>query len=153
VRRAAVLAALTVVSLAALVLALGPTSGGGDDAVALTSLEEAEGTWEADDASAAPAGLVAPVRVVVEKGGLFVETGCNTGRGPAHVEDGRLVVDALATTRRACVPPLDAQERWVLEMLQSGPLVTREGAALVLTWGETEIHRLGFRRLDPGAGG
>lgn len=133
---------IVVVVAAALVVALGPRMGGRARATPVSSLEEVIGTWEATSAPDAPTDLSAPVRLVVVEGGLFVETGCNTARGPAHVEDSRLVVEALAATRRACVPPLDTQEQWVLEMLDSRPVLQHSGSALVFQWGDSGQYLL-----------
>lgn len=145
--------AVAVLAAAVLVLVLSPTGPDDADGTApIAALAEVAGTYAAVDAADAPAALVAPVVLQVADGGIFVETGCNTGRGPAHVEAGRLVVEALATTRMACVPPVAAQEQWVLEMLDSGPRLERSVAGLTLQWGDGEPYRLGFEAVDAGDG-
>ncbi len=138
-----------VIAVGALTLLLTSRPGGGPEGTPVGSLEEVLGTFQAVDTAGAPAPLVAPVGLEVAPGGVFVDTGCNTGRGPAHVTDGRLVVDAFVTTRRACPPPTDAQERWVLEMLSSGPRMLRSDSSLWFLWGEGETYRLDFELVAP----
>lgn len=114
--------------------------------VPVRSLAEVTGEWRAvEGAGTLPAPLAAPVALLVEDGALSVATGCNRGRGTASVEGGRLRVDGLATTRMACPPPLDAQERWVLDMLQSGARLERSGPVLAVHWGEGERWWMAFR--------
>jgi heat shock protein HslJ len=150
----AVVGALVAVAAVA-ALAFGLVPGGPDDTVGaepVASLAEVAGTWEALDASDAPAALVAPVVLQVAEPGIYVRIGCNTGRGPAHVDGSRLVVDAFATTRRACAPPVDAQEQWVLQMLDSAPRLERSGTSLSLVWGAEESYRLGFAPVEADSG-
>ncbi|HET7762754.1 MAG TPA: META domain-containing protein [Phycicoccus sp.] len=150
-RRATVLVIVAVVTAVTVAGVLAARPPGGDTAngsVPVGSLAEVAGTWTAVNATGAPAELVAPVQVVVADGGLFVTTGCNTGRGPAHVEESRLVIDVLATTKRACPSPLDEQERWVLEMLGSRPRLERSGPMVALHWGEGERYWLGFELVQ-----
>jgi heat shock protein HslJ len=136
-RPTAIVIGAAVVAAGALVLVLGSTSSGAGAPTPVTSLEEVTGTWEATESTDAPAELAAPVRLTFAEGGVFVETGCNTGRGAATVEAGLLVAGPFATTRKACVPPLDTQEQWVLVMLESTPRMGLAGTSeLTLTWGE-----------------
>jgi heat shock protein HslJ len=141
-----VAAAVAVLTIGVLVLVLGSSTPeeGAPDPVA--SLDAVIGTWEASAGPDAPAEPVAPVRLTFAEGGMFFETGCNTGRGSATVEDGRLVGGPFATTRKACVPPLDEQEAWVLEMLAAAPQLGLVGTnELTLSWGDG--YQLVFTRV------
>ena len=136
----------TVAVAVAVVTVLGARTGGdnANGSVPVGSLTEIAGTWNAVNDTGAPAKLGAPVRLLVAEGGMFVDTGCNTGRGLADVQGSRLVVGALATTKRACPPPLGAQEHWVREMLTTQPRLERSGPMLALHWGEEERYWLGL---------
>ena len=118
----------------ALVVVLGSSPSGAEAPTPVAALAEVTGPWQATTAPDAPTELVEPVRLTFGAGGVFVETGCNTGRGAAAVEDGRLVTGPLATTRKGCTPPLATQETWVLGMLVmcAGPVVARHPCLLDL---------------------
>ncbi len=135
-KRVTVVAVVIAVVLGgALVLVLGSSPSGAGTPAPVASLAAVTGTWEASDASEAPAPLVAPVRLTFATSGLFVDTGCNTGRGLAHLESSDLYLEAISTTRRACEPGLTAQEQWVLDMLESHPRMGLAGGTeLHLTW-------------------
>ncbi len=152
-RVVAVVAAVgTALAAGAVVLVLGSTPSGAESPTPVASLEEVTGTWEAAAGPDAPAELAEPVRLTFGDGGVFVETGCNTGRGAATVTDGALVIRTLATTRRACGAPLDAQEVWVLAMLEAGPGISSAGPdEVVLTWGDDDELVLA-RVADAGTG-
>lgn len=147
-----VAAAGAALAAGALVLVLGSSPSGAEAPSPVTSLDEVTGTWEATTGPDTAAELAQPVRLTFGDGGVFVETGCNTGRGAASVVEGTLVAWPLATTRRACVPPLDAQEAWVLAMLEAGPGIATAGPdELVLTWGDGDELVLA-RVADSGTG-
>ncbi len=121
----------------AIALVLGSSPGGAGAPTPVASLEAVTGTWEAGEGPDAPAALVAPVRLTFGEGAVFVETGCNTGRAAVTVEESRLVIGPLASTRKACPGPFDAQERWVFGMLESTPLMGLGGTSeLTLSWGD-----------------
>lgn len=148
----AVLVVLVLGTAAALLADRGRGRAPRDGSGPLTSLEDLQGRWRAVDGSAAPAPLAAPVVLEVDGDELLVWTGCNSGGGPADVDDSRLVLAAegLAITEMACpAPGLMAQEAWVLDMLQARPRLERSGPALVLLWGERDRYRL---RLEPDGG-
>ena len=65
------------------------------------------------------------------------------------------MADPLATTRMACEPALMAQERWVIEMLDSRPRLELSGPYLALHWGEDERWWLGLEQegVDPAPSG
>jgi len=52
-------------------------------------------------------------------GGVSGSTGCNTFTGSATVSEKKLAISPLATTRKACTPPLQTQETAILSALQS----------------------------------
>jgi len=52
-------------------------------------------------------------------GGVSVNTGCNTYTGSATVSGKKLTISPLATTRKACTPPLQTQETAILGALKS----------------------------------
>jgi hypothetical protein len=148
-----VLVVVTAVAVGAVLLALGTApEGDGPAEVPVGSLGEVEGTWEAVDTGATPAALHGRLMLVLADVGLFVDTGCNSARGSARVEQERLVLDhPLAVTLKACPPPLDEQERWVLEMLDGRPRLARAGDRLVLSWGDGDGYRLELRPADGGS--
>jgi heat shock protein HslJ len=139
-RATAIAVGLAVVVVGALVLVLGSSPTGAGTPTPVADLAAITGTWQATDDSKAPAPLVAPVRITFAANGLFVETGCNTGRAPAHLESSVLVTEALIMTRRACEPEPTAQEQWVVEMLESRPSVGLAGGTeLHLEWGSSSL--------------
>lgn len=73
------------------------------------------------------------VRVAFLDGSVSVHAGCNTQRGRATWSDGVLVVaQPMAGTRMACTPELMAQDVWLASFLASSPVVSLDGATLVL---------------------
>jgi heat shock protein HslJ len=58
--------------------------------------------------------------------------GCNAFTGVARFEGGRLAIDALATTRRACDPPAMAFEQRYLAALAAARGLRRDGAWLAI---------------------
>lgn len=67
-----------------------------------------------------------------QAGAVSGSTGCNRLNGAATVEDDRLVIEGLATTRMACEGVME-QEAFVLAVLEGRPTVSIEGNALTLT--------------------
>lgn len=60
-------------------------------------------------------------------------TGCNSFRGSYRVEGGAMIAGPLATTRRACRPPVNQQEQRLLALLGKRLTTSRNGERLVLT--------------------
>lgn len=72
---------------------------------------------------------------------------CNVFRGFGQLENGRLTVEALVSTRMACLDEsLGRLEGDILELLANGAEVSRDGAGLCLKQGETVL------RYEPEAG-
>jgi heat shock protein HslJ len=70
---------------------------------------------------------------------LGAQAGCNQMGGPASFQDGRLVVDDMATTEMGCDPPRHAQDEWLARFLTSKPSWAREAATLTLDNGAVRI--------------
>lgn len=143
---------VAVLAAAAVVLLRQRDDDNANGSVPVRSLDDLAGRWSVVNTQGAPGPLVAPVELEVDGDRLSVRTGCNSGGGSASVEDSRLVLDGggLAVTEMACDEPRNAQERWVLEMLQAGPRLERSGPYLYLHWGTAEAHWVGLE-LQPAA--
>jgi len=141
---AVTVASLTVVGL------LGSVGGGGTASgpTPVAGLDDVAGRWAPVDDSRAPAPVVGSMSLTFSEGFVLVETGCNTGRGGASVSGSRLLVEALATTRKACPPPLAEQEAWVLDMLTNGPRMELSGPTLTLHWGVDEEFWISLETTD-----
>jgi len=57
---------------------------------------------------------------------------CNAKSGPFHLTDGLVTITKLSSTASGCIPPGDAIDRWVNEILVEPLAVTRSGSDL--TW-------------------
>jgi heat shock protein HslJ len=77
------------------------------------------------------------------------QAGCNSMGGPAAFEDGKLVVDDLATTEMGCDPPRHAQDEWVAGFLTSRPVWSLEGPVLTLESGTTRMVLEDRETADP----
>lgn len=66
-------------------------------------------------------------------GSIGAVYGCNGGGGTGRVDAGRLVVDGLDVTEKACAPDLQAQDEAVVALLLGRPRVDYDGRTLVLT--------------------
>lgn len=140
---------VTVASLAVVGLVAGTGGGGGNanGSVPVGTLDDVSGRWAPVNDLAAPAPVTGAMSLTFADGYVFVETGCNTGRGGAQVLDSRLVVRDLATTRKACPPPLGEQEAWVIDMLTNSPRMELSGPTLSLLWGEGEEFSLSLEQV------
>lgn len=68
-----------------------------------------------------------------ERGALRGSAGCNAFRGTYATEDGRLAIELLATTRKACrTPGVMQQERDFLAALQAAARWSVDGGTIVL---------------------
>ncbi|HYN29851.1 MAG TPA: META domain-containing protein [Dermatophilaceae bacterium] len=108
------------------------------------SFEDLAGAWTVGaDAGSPPAPVVAgsTVRLVFEDDAVSAETGCNRMRGGVAVAAGGVLdVAGPASTMMACEPPLMAQERWIGQMLSSGPRAAVDGDVLTLAWAEHTLR-------------
>jgi len=76
------------------------------------------------------------------------DTGCNRFAGPVTEEGGNLRIGPLATTRRACAPPLMDQERRYLVAIAQGVALRRDGDLLILL--DDRQHPLvRYSQVDP----
>ncbi len=82
-------------------------------------------------------------------GRISAHAGCNRINGAATAWDGELVVEQLISTMMACLPEVDAQERWLTELLGSRPYLELDGNRLVLTSGESVLELLDKVEADP----
>ena len=71
---------------------------------------------------------------------LSASSGCNTGTGAYTVEADRLVAPMFATTRKACLGPLEQWEPAFFRVLSSKPTIARDGDSLVLGSAEGEMR-------------
>ncbi len=82
-------------------------------------------------------------------GRISAHAGCNSISGAATAWDGELVVEGLISTMMACLPDVDAQERWLIDLLKSRPYLDLVGNQLVLTSGESVLELLDRVEADP----
>ena len=88
-----------------------------------------------------PRPLVAGTRLRLgfTPGRITVEAGCNTLNADVQVGPDRLVVDEFRSTRIACDPEREQQDRMLAEFLACGPAWTLTAAGLTLTSGDVRI--------------
>ena len=97
-----------------------------------------DGPWAVtgfNDGSGAVVSPVAGSELTVDfspDGQVFGSSGCNTYSGPFTLEDGSLVVGALALTMMACDDALNAQEQQLLTALQVPTTVEASGGTITL---------------------
>ena len=112
-----------------------------------------EGQWELVTSTFIGAGRIPGVpraTLIFEEGRIAAFSGCNRGSAAAYHVEGRLEVDALIATRRACAEPLSTFEARFFKLLRSQPVYRVEGDTLMLLGGEQSAK---FRRLHQGAAG
>ncbi|MEY4230152.1 MAG: hypothetical protein RLZZ362_1001 [Actinomycetota bacterium] len=89
------------------------------------------------------------VRLTFDDGQLGANAGCNSMSGAYTITDGKLVVEALASTMMACDQPLMDQETAVSTFLSSSPAITADGDNLTLTDGTITMEFLDREIADP----
>lgn len=85
---------------------------------------------------------------VLEFGDSFLVSGkvCNNFRGPGELADGRLTVQAIASTKMACPGDvLGGLESSLFQALEAGLAITMNGADLFLQYDDTV---LGFQAIS-----
>ncbi|MGV3626305.1 MAG: META domain-containing protein [Betaproteobacteria bacterium] len=105
-----------------------------------------EGQWEMTTSSFIDIGRMpglARATLLLRDGRISAFSGCNTGAGAVSSVDGRMVVAAMAVTRRACIEPVGSFEGRYFKMLQGKPYFRTEGDALILSAGDDSAR---FRR-------
>jgi heat shock protein HslJ len=135
----------TVSLLAVLVLsACGTTGRSADYALAHTPAlsDLTEGSWTADGIEDANRDIVpgSTITLTFDNHAVAANAGCNILRGPAAINDDKLVVGKLASTMKACEESLQAQDEWLSSFLTSQPTITRQSNDLWLTRDDTLIH-------------
>lgn len=106
-----------------------------------------EGQWEMTASSLVDMGHmpgIAPATLQIRYGRLSAFSGCNTGAGAVSAVDGKMVVAAMASTRRACLNPAGDFENRYFKLLQARPDFRTEGDTLVVSAGEDKVS---FRRV------
>lgn len=107
-----------------------------------------EGLWEMTASSLVDMGHmpgIARATLQIRGGRLSAFSGCNTGAGAVSAVDGKMVVAAMASTRRACLNPAGDFENRYFKLLQAQPSFRTEGDTLTLVAGDDTAR---FRRSD-----
>ena len=133
------------------VLALGCASSPAAPATSDKSIPGAQflvGTqWELRDLGGTPVlEDRRPTLSFVEPGRISGEASCNRYGGGADLGEGTIKVGPLQTTRMACTPEIDAQERAYLVALQNARGTELVGGELVVH-SESLEQPLRFRRI------
>jgi heat shock protein HslJ len=105
------------------------------------------GQWEITTSSFVDIGRIPGVpraTLQIRDGRISAFSGCNTGNGAVSSVDGKMVVAAMATTRRACLEPLGGFEDRYFKLLQANPYFRTEGGELILAAGDESAR---FRRV------
>lgn len=103
--------------------------------------------WEIITSSFVGAGRIPGVpraTLAFRNGQVSAFGGCNSANATAHHADGRLEVQALTASRRACPEPLNTFETRFFKLLRSQPVFRVEGDTLMLLYGD---HSARFRRV------
>ncbi len=106
----------------------------------------ADGAWELVTSTFVGAGRIPGVpraTLAFKDGRLAAFGGCNSANTSGHTLEGRLEVQPLATSRRACPEPLSTFEARYFKLLQAQPSLYIEGDTLILSGAE---HNARFRR-------
>lgn len=109
---------------------IGVVACGGDDALEAGDLDGR--TFVATELSGGTIVDGSEIVISFEDDRVVVMAGCNTQNGGYTVDDGTLVVDALAATQMACDEPLMAQDTLVADLLAAGPTIELDGDQLTL---------------------
>lgn len=100
-----------------------------------------------------PKRLVEGTRITLrfdgERRSIGASAGCNSMGGPVSFEDGRLVVDDLATTEMGCDPARHAQDEWVAGFLGSRPAYRLSGDTLTLETASARMMLEDRETADP----
>lgn len=101
----------------------------------------------------APRPLVPGSRVTLtfpDRGGVSASAGCNMMGADMRIDGGRLLVDGpVNSTEMSCEAPLDAQDRWLAQLLEDRPSLALAGDRLTVTRGTTVIELLDERVATP----
>jgi len=89
-----------------------------------------DGIVAGDTVSSVPQGVTAAITIA--NGRINVETGCNTGGGPAQITDTHLTIGSLALTKKGCAADTMALERAVTAVLSGAVAYKIEADVLTL---------------------
>ena len=106
-----------------------------------------QGPWEMTTSSFVDTGRIPGIpraTLLIREGRISAFSGCNTGNGAVSSVDGKMVVAAMASTRRACLEPLGGFEVRYFKLLQAKPYFRTEGGELILAAGDDSAR---FRRV------
>jgi heat shock protein HslJ len=96
--------------------------------------DEMAGQWRIEQIrDAAAVDAAATSFEFLPNGRVAATIGCNRLIGQPEFRGGRIVFGAMAATRMACPPPLDALERQFSAALDAARRYRRDGARLVLS--------------------
>ena len=111
-----------------------PTTGGAPTAAELDGT-----TWLSTEVEGETLAADSRVTLAFSDTALAIVGGCNTQNGGYTITDGRLVVEALASTLMACEEDLTAQDAWLAQLVRSEPTISRDGDALTVAGDEVTI--------------
>ncbi len=106
-----------------------------------------EGRWEMTTSSFIDIGRMPGIpraTLQIRDGRISAFSGCNTGSGVVSSIDGRMAVEAMASTRRACLEPVGGFEGRYFKLLQARPYFRVEDGMLILAAGDDSAR---FRRI------
>ncbi|MFI7065074.1 META domain-containing protein [Kribbella sp. NPDC050124] len=84
-----------------------------------------------------------------KEGSLGFDAGCNQMGGDASLNGGTLTMASYGGTEMSCGPAVDAQEKWLGELLAGGPTWKLEGDRLTITRGSTTIVLRDRKVVEP----
>ncbi|MCX6519882.1 MAG: META domain-containing protein [Actinobacteria bacterium] len=111
-----------------------PAAGGAPTAAELDGT-----TWLSTEVAGQTLATDSRVTLAFSDSALAIVGGCNTQTGGYTIADGRLVVEALASTLMACEEDLTAQDVWLAQLVQSEPTISRDGDALTVAGDEVTL--------------
>ncbi|KAB7745248.1 META domain-containing protein [Nostocoides sp. F2B08] len=124
--------ALAVCALTALALA-GCSGGGGGDAESAEPLDLEGKTFTATEVTGWVPVTGTTIQLTFEDGRVAGQAGCNTLTGGATWTADQLLLEGpMASTMMACERGLEAQDQWLIELLESDPRLSLDGGALVV---------------------
>lgn len=127
-------ARLGALALVAAVMAMGAC---GSDEASPASLPD--GTYRLESISGRDLVEGTTIELLVEADTVNLGAGCNRMFGDYAIEDGRLVVGQLASTRMACSPESMDQDEWLIALMTSEPTVEIDGDRLTISDDEVSL--------------
>lgn len=113
-----------------------------------------EGRWELLSSSFVDSGRLPGVpraTLEIRNGRIAVFSGCNHATGGATAVDGKMMIPALAATRRACPEPLGGFEGRLFKMLHAQPYFRTEAGVLTLAAGDLSVRMRRLPEAQPAA--